>query len=129
MTLTTPRPRRASARSREVSRPDQPLWVGLDWIERHCVVPDGFRKGAPFRLYRYQGEYLAAFYTVRGITEWDPRNPILAPAFRYRRGLLVAPQKVGKNPLIAAQICLEIVGPALFPAGPGRTRGKAGPGP
>ena len=106
-----------------MSRPDQPLWVGLDWIERHCVVPDGFRKGAPFRLYRYQGEYLAAFYTVRGVTEWDPRNPILAPAFRYRRGLLVAPQKVGKNPLIAAQICLEFVGPALFAGWAGQDEG------
>src|SRR3990167_10012647 len=114
MTLTTPRPRRASARSREVSRPDQPLWVGLDWIERHCVVPDGFRKGAPFRLYLYQGEYLAAFYLVRGSTLWVPENPVLAPAFVHRRGLLVGPQKVGKNPLIALQICVEGVGPALF---------------
>lgn len=90
------------------------MWVVLEWIERHCVVPDGFRKGAPFRLYDYQGEYLANFYRVRGSAVWDPVSPILAPAFVKRRGLLVGPQKVGKNPLIATQVCTEGVGPALF---------------
>jgi hypothetical protein len=90
------------------------MGVAVDWIPRHCVVPDGFRKGAPFKLYDYQFLYLASFYTVRGDVEFDAVNPILAPAFVYRRGLLVGPQKVGKNPLIASQVCLEGVGPALF---------------
>ena len=83
-------------------------------MEAHCIVPDGFRKGRPFRLYEYQGEYLTNFYLVRGEAEWIPDNPVLGPAFVYRRGLLVGPQKIGKNPLIAAQVCLEGVGPALF---------------
>lgn len=90
------------------------MWVALDWIERHCIVPDGFRKGDQFRLYEYQGEYLRNFYLVRGDAEWIPASPVLAPAFVHRRGLLVGPQKVGKNPLIATQVCLEGVGPALF---------------
>lgn len=84
------------------------------WIERHCVVPDGFRKGAPFELYDYQLLYAANFYLVRPDAKWIPDNPVRAPAFVYRRGLLVGPQKLGKNPLIAAQTCLEGVGPALF---------------
>jgi hypothetical protein len=84
------------------------------WVERHCIVPDGFRKGEPMKLYDYQLQYLGNFYTVRGEVEYDARNPILAPAFVYRRGLLVGPQKVGKNPLIATQVCVEGVGPALF---------------
>lgn len=90
------------------------MWVTLEWIERHCVVPDGFRKGEPFRLYGYQAEYLLGFYRVRGSAEWDPVSPILAPAFVHRRGLLVGPQKIGKNPLIASQVCAEGVGPVLF---------------
>jgi hypothetical protein len=90
------------------------MWVALEWIEAHCIVPDGFRKGQPFKLYRYQGEYLANFYLVRGDAPWVPANPVLAPAFVYRRGLLVGPQKVGKNPLIATQVCLEGAGPSLF---------------
>ena len=92
----------------------QPMYVALDWTEQHCVVPDGFRKGDRLRLYRWQLEYLAAFYTVRDTAQWLPDRPILAPAFVYRRGLLVGPQKVGKSPFTAAHICLESVGPALF---------------
>ena len=99
------------------------MWVGLEWIEHHCVVPDGFRKGEPFRLYGYQGKYLANFYRVRGSAVWVPENPVLGSAFVYRRGLLVGPQKVGKNPLIAAQVCDEGVGPALFAGWAGSDEG------
>ncbi|MGH2466001.1 MAG: terminase, partial [Candidatus Limnocylindrales bacterium] len=108
------RPETGSPSSTAPAREDRTLWVALDWIERHDVVPDGFRKGQPFALYGYQGQYLANFYLVRGDVEWHPSAPILAPAYVYRRGLLIGPQKVGKNPLIAAQVTLEGVGPALF---------------
>jgi len=90
------------------------MGVALKWIPRHCIVPDGFRKGQRFRPYVYQAQYLADFYRVRHDAEWDPDAPILAPAFVYRHGLLVGPQKIGKDPAMAAQICLEAVGPALF---------------
>jgi hypothetical protein len=95
-------------------RLDSPLLVALDWIPRHCVIPDGFRKGAEFRLYDFQFRYLAAFYTVKGSAEWVPDDPVLGPAFVYRRGLLVMSQKSGKGPLTAAHVCLEGIGPALF---------------
>lgn len=117
-----PRPARASRRLTAV-KPDASLAVALDWIEAHCIVPDGFRKGQPFQLYDYQFLYLANFYRVRGDAPWEPANPVLAPAFVHRRGLLVGPQKVGKNPLIAAQVCLEGVGPALFAGFAGRDEG------
>lgn len=99
------------------------LVVAPSWIERHCVVSDGFRKGEPFRLYDYQLLYISNFYLVRGSAKWLPANPVLAPAFVYRRGLLLGPQKLGKNPLIAAQICLEGVGPALFAGWAGKDEG------
>jgi len=102
-------------------RPDRTLAIGLDWIEQHCVVPDGFKRGRPFRLYDFQLRYLAAFYLVKGTAEWDPDDPQLGPAFVYRRGLLADPQKKGKGPLSSAHVCLEGAGPALFAgwAGPG----------
>jgi hypothetical protein len=96
-----------------------------EWIEAHCIVPDGFRKGQGFRLYDFQLEYVGAFYLVRGDVEFDPVNPILGPAFVYRRGLLVGPQKVGKNPLIASQVCVEGAGPALFAGWAGKDDGYA----
>jgi hypothetical protein len=95
------------------------------WIEAHCVVPDGFRAGAPFKMYGFQHLYVRNFYLVRGDTPWVPDAPILAPAFVYRTGLIVGPQKLGKDPMVAAQICLEGVGPALFGGWAGTDDGYA----
>lgn len=106
-------------------RQDIPMYVAPAWIEAHCVIPDGFRAGEPFRLYADQLRWFRAFYLVRGTTEWFPENPVKAPAFVYRRGLYVGPQKVGKNPAIAAHVCLEGVGPALFAGWAGKDDGYA----
>lgn len=96
-----------------------------EWIEHHCVIPDGFRIGAPFRLYEFQLAYLGGFYLVRGDARWIPEAPLLATAFVHRRGLLVGPQKVGKNPVIAAQVSAEGVGPVLFAGWAGPDDGYA----
>jgi hypothetical protein len=90
------------------------MMVVPSWVEAHCVVPDGFRAGAPLRLYDEQLRYLAAFYLVRGDARWVPDNPVLGPAFVHARGILIGPQKWGKNPVGAAQICGEAEGPVLF---------------
>jgi hypothetical protein len=105
------------------ARSPQSLAVALDWIPQHCVVPDGFRRGRPFVPYDFQLEYLGNFYLVRADARWVPDDPVLAPAFVYRRGLLVDPQKKGKGPLSAAHICVEGVGPALFAGWAGRDDG------
>ncbi len=102
-----------------------PLLVGLEWIDAHCVIPDGFRRGRRWRLYDFQFRYLANFYLVRGDARWVPDDPVLGPAFVFRRGLLVESQKKGKSPLTAAHICLEGVGPALFAGWAGRDDGYA----
>jgi len=103
--------------------PDLILGVALDWIEQHCVIPDGFRKGRRLALYDWQVKYLGGFYTIRGSASWVPSDPVLAPAFTYRRGLIVGPQKLGKDPMVAAQVCLEAVGPALFGGWAGKDDG------
>lgn len=99
------------------------MLVVPEWIEQHCVIPDGFRFGQPFELYDYQLRYFAKFYLVKGSAEQDLRNPVLAPAFRYVRGMLVGPQKLGKSPHTAAHICVEGVGPALFAGWAGKDDG------
>ena len=30
------------------------LFVAVEWIEAHCVIPDGFRRGEPFILSGWQ---------------------------------------------------------------------------
>jgi hypothetical protein len=90
------------------------LWVALDWVPAHCVIPDGFRKGEPYEPYDWQLWCLANFYRIRPDVVWNPVDPVLAPAFHYRRGQIVLPQKAGKGPYTATQCCLQGVGPCLF---------------
>ena len=86
------------------------LWVVAAWIQRHCTVPDGDRKGDPFRLYDWQLFCTANHYRVK------PRAKVgqKAPAFHYRRSQVIAPQKTGKGPWSAAIIAAEAIGPAVF---------------
>lgn len=86
------------------------LFVAIDWVERHCVIPDGPRAGQPFDLADWQAWFYVNHYRVREAARPDQN----APAFWYRRSQIVLPQKAGKAPLTASQICLEGVGPALF---------------
>lgn len=86
------------------------LWVACDWIEAHCRVPDGFRKGDPFEMYDWQLWCTANHYRVRPSATLGQ----LAPAFHNRRSQCVAPQKTGKGPWTAAICANEGVGPAVF---------------
>lgn len=86
------------------------LWVACDWIEHHCVVPDGFRKGAPFEMYDWQLWCTVNHYRVRPEAKFGQ----LATAFHYRRFQVVAPQKTGKGPWTAALCAAEGVGPVVF---------------
>lgn len=95
------------------------LFVAVEWIEAHCVVPDGFDRGEFLYLggqQDWQSWFLLNHYRVRPAAKRGQR----APAFHNRRSQLVLPQKAGKSPLLAAQICLEARGPALFAGWAGR---------
>jgi hypothetical protein len=104
---------------------DQTLTLVPAWIEAHCVVPDGFRRGEPLELYAWQLRWFKNFYLVKGTADWDPRNPLRGTAFVFQRGLLVGPQKLGKNPMIAAHVAAEFVGPVLFAGWAGPDEGYA----
>jgi hypothetical protein len=90
------------------------MWVALEWAQAHCVIPDGFNAGRQLVFYGWQREFLTSFYLVRPDVVWTPDRPVLGPAFVYRRAGMVGPQKLGKDPMEAAHICIEGDGPALF---------------
>ncbi len=92
------------------------LWVAAAWIERHCIIPDGFRKGEAFRHYDWQLWARLNFYRVKpNAKPLDADGyPTRSAAFFYRRSQVVAAQKTGKGPDAAAGVCNEAVGPALF---------------
>lgn len=90
------------------------LFITIDWVSAHCVVPDGFRRGQPFEMYPWQEWCTLNHYRVREDALWIPEQPLLSTAFHNRRSLVIAPQKTGKGPWSATGVALEAAGPALF---------------
>jgi len=90
--------------------PNEPLSVVPEWIEAHCVIPDGDNRGTPFRLGDDQLAFVGNHYMVTPTALVGQR----AEAFVFRRSQLVRAQKWGKSPLVAAFVCAEGVGPVLF---------------
>lgn len=84
------------------------------WVERHCMIPDGFQRGKPFRQYDWQFWCTANHYRVREDVQYDAERPPMNQAFTYRRSQVVAPQKTGKGPWAACVTAVQAVGPELF---------------
>lgn len=75
-----------------------------EWIESHCVIPDGDHIGETYRLTEEMWRFLLWFYRL------EPNSG----RFSYvRGGQLVRPQKWGKGPFGSAIICAEAEGPVL----------------
>lgn len=85
-------------------------WLVGEWIEAHCVVPDGDDIGQPYLLTDEMWTYLAWHYRLRAAATEDGWRS----AWQYRRSQLVRPQKWGKGPLTCAMVCAEAVGPVRF---------------
>lgn len=92
------------------------LWVVPAWHERHCIIPDGFRKGTAWRHYDWQLWITVNHYRVKpDATPFDDEGyPTRGAAFYYRRSQVVHAQKTGKGPFGAVITCGEAVGPVLF---------------
>ena len=86
------------------------LLVAPYWVEHHCIVPDGFRRGEQFDLVKWQATAYLNHYRLKPTA----RLGQLGPAFHNSKSMVVLPQKAGKAPFSASRICLEGVGPALF---------------
>ena len=80
------------------------------WIEQLLIVPDRQAKGQPFILTDEQLRHV--LWTYRLIP--DARPEMGSSAFRYYGSLLVRPQKAGKDPFCAAQVCAQAMGPVRF---------------
>lgn len=88
------------------------LWSA--WITQHCRVPDRHERGKPFVEYDWQFWCTAHLGQVRPGATFDAERPPLNQAFVFRRGQVIAPQKIGKGPWTACHVCLDAVGPAEF---------------
>jgi hypothetical protein len=90
------------------------MFITVDWVEAHCVIPDQFSAGEPYLLADWQEWFFLNHYRVKPTARLTRSPAVGAPAFWYRRSQVVMPQKAGKGPMTAAQCCLEAVGPSMF---------------
>lgn len=85
-------------------------WSIGEWIEEHCVIPDGDLLGDPYLLTDEMWTFLVWHYRLRP----DATEEQWQSAWSYRRSQLVRPQKWGKGPLTAAMSCAESVADVRF---------------
>lgn len=85
-------------------------WLVGEWVETHCVIPDGDQIGDPYLLTDEMWRFLAWHYRLRE----DATEDGWRSAWAYRRSQLVRPQKWGKGPLTCAMVCAEAAGPVRF---------------
>ena len=95
--------------------PDGDQWPTLGhevvaWIEANLVIPDGPNRGRPFILTDEQYRHMLWSYRLKP----NARPEMGSQAFEYYGSLLVRPQKSGKDPLAAAQACVQAMGPVRF---------------
>jgi hypothetical protein len=81
-----------------------------DWIESHVVIPDGYSQGEPYRLTNEQLRFIKHYYRVYPhAAPWPSEFGLVNTGGQLRR-----PQKHGKDPLGAALILAEALGPTRF---------------
>lgn len=66
-------------------------FLGTDWVEAHCRVPGGVYEGEALTFNGWQLYCTVNHYRILPDAVYDPRR-LLAP-FRYRRSIVVGPQK------------------------------------
>lgn len=85
-------------------------YIAADWIESTLPIPDGSKKGEPFRLYDEQLNHLLWKYRL------DPKATQVDgnDAFQFGGSMIVRGQKWGKDPLLAAIDLFHAFGPCDF---------------
>jgi hypothetical protein len=82
----------------------------IDWIESNIIIPDGPKRGQPFILTDDQYRHMLWSYRLKP----HARPDMGSQAFVYYGSLYVRGQKSGKDPLAAAQACVQALGPVRF---------------
>lgn len=83
-----------------------------EWIEAHCVIPDGIHQGEKYLLTDEMWRFLLWCYRLHPRAVQNDNRP--SAAFVYRGSALFRPQKWGKGPFGATIVCGETWGPSRF---------------
>lgn len=80
------------------------------WIEDNLVIPDGYKQGQPYLLTNEQLKFIKNFYRLYPhAAPWPAADALRYTGAQFRRS-----QKHGKDPLGAALIWAEALGPTRF---------------
>jgi hypothetical protein len=90
-----------------------------EWIESHLVIGDGYRQGDPYLLTDEMWKFLVHYYRLWPDARiWDGRHVSsegdVPRSLRYTGAQLRRSQKWGKDPLGAAVVWAEALGPSRF---------------
>src|SRR2546423_11672735 len=81
-----------------------------EWIEAHCMIPDGWNKDQPYKLSDEMWRFLIHYFRL-----YPHAAPFPAEyALRYTGGQLRRSQKWGKDPFGAAIVLAKGLGPTTF---------------
>lgn len=82
----------------------------ISWVESNIIIPDGPKRGQPFILTDDQYRHFLWSYRLKP----NARPEMGSQAFSYYGSLMVRSQKAGKDPIAAAQACVQALGPVRF---------------
>lgn len=89
-------------------------WLVGEWIEAHCIIPDGPRKGHPYLLTREMWQHLLHVYRLDPRATVHPLYPRPVDGFVHYGAQLRRVQKWGKDPLGAMRAIAHALGPVQF---------------
>jgi hypothetical protein len=89
-------------------------WLIGEWIEEHCIIPDGPQRGAPYELTREMWHHLLHVYRLRPRAKVHPKYPRPVDGLVHYGTQLRRPQKWGKDPFHAAKANAHALGPVQF---------------
>lgn len=89
-------------------------WLIGEWIEEHCIIPDGPQRGAPYELTREMWQHLLQVYRLRPRAKVHPKYPRPVDGLVHYGAQLRRPQKWGKDPFHAAKAIAHALGPVQF---------------
>lgn len=85
-----------------------------DWIEAHCIIPDGPQRGAPYLLTDEMWHHMLWCYRLVPNWQVHPKYPRPRDGLVYYASQLRRPQKWGKDPFMAARVIAHALGPVQF---------------
>lgn len=85
-----------------------------EWIEDHCIIPDGAQRGQPYLLTDEMWHHMLHVYRLDLNATVHPRFPRQRDGFVYHGNQLRRPQKWGKDPFMAVKALAHAFGPVMF---------------